>query len=300
MARKKKQKLDCSKEHQIELRQIIDEQKSIYDTNNYRKQLLNTRRNQEIEIFSLNLFRKIYKDIPVIYQKYIDYQNVIVEPDFDDLSYDNISFLHGQLKRAKIKNNYGEIVELCDIEISETYNINNKYTFRLRFSDDYGKTLSQTAEKLRYLTTAADRFSSLEDDYVSGRNKINYKYDDLCNKIDTRDCYDKWKFAEKEMESIQDHLKFEPNLVYIFNGTPHFQYGRRKRTDSTYIKKLKIIKTTPAYTFIEYQSSYSETWQSCRLKKEKVLQLIKNNSYTFEKNVERTKKLERLLENMSA
>jgi len=148
MPRKKKEKIDCSKERREELVNIINLEKEIYDRNRERESVLYTRKANEITRLTVKFFQKIYKNIPIIFTKYENGSYMNYEPDYSDNSIKNINTLYDSLKRSKI-NIDGEKVDLCEIEINETYWKSDKITFRLRFSDDYNKTPAQTLMMLQ-------------------------------------------------------------------------------------------------------------------------------------------------------
>lgn len=281
-----KKKQDLSKERQKELLKIIDENKSIYNINKKRRELLSRRMNYEIMKLNNEFFVKVYMNIPIYYNK---------TPDFTDLSFDNQNWLYGQLESSKLK--IVDEIDLCEIKIKDNYYEDMK--IEINYSNIYSwknNDLKTQSIKVKYLSTIYDRVLILEDEHINKIKQIKSKYKKLIDVIDKNTSFYIWKKSEKEYEHIQNQLKFEPGLKYIFDHTATLYKSSGVKY---YMKWLKMIKTTPQYVFIEFENSlYNAEIKTIRIKKHKVLSVLKNNKYHFEKNVVRSKKLDRILSNL--
>lgn len=290
MARTRKPKLDVSKERQLKLREIIDIEKNIYDTNLGRRRNLEYRKDNEICRLSVSFLRKVYTNIPIVHKN----KDGEFHLNYNDNSNNNQQFLFTELKSTKIKYK-GELFKLCEIEIETDWW--KDVTIKVRYSDDWERNLIFQSQKLKHLSSIHDRVIVLQEDYISKRKNIENYYFHLMNKLDICECRDKYRDAENQLNVILDHLKFEPGLEYLFENAAYFKYGKRRR-DYFNIKKLKIIRTTNQYAFVKIMVNWSDVYgeKEYRMKKVKILEVLKSNKYHFEKNVERKKKLERLLE----
>jgi len=292
MARTRKPKLDVSKERQLKLREIIDTEKNIYDINLSRRRNLEYRKDNEICRLSVSFLRKVYTNIPIVHKN----KDGEFHLNYNDNSNNNQQFLFTELKSTKIKYK-GELFKLCEIEIETDWWSTKDVTIKVRYSDDWERNLIFQSQKLKHLSSIHDRVIVLQEDYISKRKNIENYYFHLMNKLDICECRDKYRDAENQLNVILDHLKFEPGLEYLFDSNARFHYGKRRR-DCYDIKRLKVLKTTNQYAFVKIMVNWSDVYgeKEYRMKKVKILEVLKSNKYHFEKNVERKKKLERLLE----
>lgn len=223
-------------------------------------------------------------NIPIIFNKSVD---------FKDFSHNNLDSIYKKLINSNIFDKDNQKLYLCHINL----NINrNDMNIIIDYNDWYNNDLKTQLDKLKYLSIIHDRTLILQDEYFKEINKIKDKYYNLINKIDNVNCYNIWQKEQKEYDNIQDELKFEIGLKYIFDDYIRFNYSN-SRWDIYYIKSLQIIRTTPKYVFIKIQTKKSS--MEFRVKKYKILNILRKNKYTFEKNVERTKKIKRLLSQMN-
>ena len=269
--RPKKSPVDVDRNTQIGLRSIIDENRELVLKNEQRVRNLNARRNREIITLDVDFFKKVYENIPLS----------------TPITIEN----HVNIRIPKIMYNYAQY-DLCTIDLN--YYSARVESYRITYSNNWDFISDLEYNKIQYLNIIFKNFKLYHDDFITIRNGIEKKYNDLCSKIEVNLYYRNINDAENKLNKILDHLKFEPGLKYIFKtGNVKMHWGT-KRWDYDYIKSLEIIQTSPAYCTFNVILSNNDKVKEYKKKKDVVLSLLKNE-YTFEKNVERSKKIERLI-----
>ena len=270
--RPKKSPIDIDINIQIDLRKIIDDNRAILLVNEERLRKLNSRLSREIMTLDVEFFTKVYNGIPLITPITIENYNNIKNPRFqvgDD-----------------------DTGELCSIDLN--YYSSRIDNYRITYSTNWNFNMELETKKIEYLNIVFKNFKEYYTDFIDVRSSITKKYNNLCAKIEVNEYYRKINDSESKLNKILDHLKFEPNLKYIFNNTVRVYHGTGRW--DYYIKTLEIVETTPAYCkFNVYTDSKNDKPIELKKKKQVVLDLLKSNEYTFEKNIERSKKLERLI-----
>jgi len=263
----------CSKDRQFELRELIEKNETLHKINTHRVDLLSRRKNKEMSLLNLSFLKEIIKNT-------------------DSFVSDESQPRSWTYPRIKESNH-----EICTIDL--TYNDYSDYEPIIRYSETYGKDINIEYQKIQKLKEITEYIIEHKDEYVIKKKAIVNRYDNYISIIDISKCYIIFQESKKEMEEIQDHLKFEPGLQYIFDSSVKIKTGKKAK-DKDYIKKLKIISTTKEFCEYEvelrrYNENDSIVTKQLRHKKYIVLEILKKNPYTFEKSVERSKKLERLL-----
>lgn len=296
MTRKKTEKIEISKDRLIELRKIIDENRSLYDKNSLRLEKLEKRQFNEKNICDIEFLKKLYHNIPVV-----------IEPVDVLYSLKNAKFVVTNEFPLNSRNLYNNKLDICTMYIDEDWTTKTPYLrFQYSQNSEYATT-EWHIMKTKWLATIADRISLLQDEWLSKRITIYKKYYSYISKIDTTVCSSNFRNAQIELDKLNDYQKILPGNKYIFDKKATFYYGkvksRKKRGKSEWvnIESLEILKSTPEYLYIkgEYNSLENRViTHESRQKKSYILHFLKENPHSLDKRIERIRKFERIVEEL--
>jgi len=258
----KTEKIDISNERQKELKSEISKYQEIYDIKEQRSRSLYVRKNKELKLLERDFLSKIYKNIPILPSKHSDLRNV--------------SFKYNDKEE-----------HICTFDISDWDGID----VRLRFSESNDNNVNII--KLNYLTIISSRLSILKSEFCENWEKIKNKYHNYIKSINVFDTKNHLNKLKSELDEILDILRLEEGMVYIFGETVRVSYSKSPSLRD--VKSIKILKVNRVNCDLELKTSSIAPIRT-KTKKSEILSIIKNNKHTFEGQILRRKKLEKLLD----